>query len=147
MGGHPYWYFAPYETDPSTALQKLRRREFEAGRYNPAVPFPTFPVDLGAASPGAKHRSIEAALEDSDADGTRSILDVERIGKRPGAQIAVLLDAVTLKRYFGTAEPNHGLIEECEELFEDIRRGEAVCFAVYKDGQPDEWFFAGYSFD
>jgi hypothetical protein len=72
MGGHPYWYFVPYETDPSAALQKLRRREFEAGRYNPAIPFPKFPVDLGATSAGAKHRSIKAALEDSDADGTRS---------------------------------------------------------------------------
>jgi lauroyl/myristoyl acyltransferase len=59
----------------------------------------------------------------------------------------VLLDSGALKRYFGTDEPEHGLIEECKDLFEDIRRGEAVCFAVDKDGRPDEWFFAGFSFD
>jgi hypothetical protein len=39
MGAHAYWYFVPYERDIDAALQKLRVREFQAGRYNPTMPF------------------------------------------------------------------------------------------------------------
>ncbi|HYY94805.1 MAG TPA: hypothetical protein VE713_09830 [Pyrinomonadaceae bacterium] len=74
MGGHPWFYFVEYEPDLNAALQKLREREFMAGRYNPAVNFPEFPVRPQSPTPGAQHDSIEEALEDSDADGTRSIL-------------------------------------------------------------------------
>jgi hypothetical protein len=45
MGGHPWFYFVDYEPDVNAALQKLREREFRAGRYNPVVWFPEFPVD------------------------------------------------------------------------------------------------------
>jgi hypothetical protein len=31
MGAHPYWYFTEYDLNIEAALQKLRRREFEAG--------------------------------------------------------------------------------------------------------------------
>jgi hypothetical protein len=37
MGGHPYWYIVPYESDIDAALHKLKQREFEAGRYNPVI--------------------------------------------------------------------------------------------------------------
>ena len=77
MGGHCYSYFVPYQTDIGSALQTLRQREFQAGRYNPVIHFPfDGAVSLTTQSPGAKHRSIEDALEASDADGTRSILDM-----------------------------------------------------------------------
>ena len=39
MGGHPCYYVVPYENDINHALQALRQREFEAGRYNPVVRF------------------------------------------------------------------------------------------------------------
>ena len=71
MGGHAWTYFVPYQPDILAAMQALRRREFEAGRYNPAV---RFPMDRNAPSPGAQHDSIEEALTASEADGTRSIL-------------------------------------------------------------------------
>ncbi len=32
MGGHCYYYFVPYEEDINSALQTLRKQEFEAGR-------------------------------------------------------------------------------------------------------------------
>ena len=38
MGGHPWFYFVAYQSDINIALQNLRRREFEAGRYNPVMP-------------------------------------------------------------------------------------------------------------
>jgi len=40
MGGHPYFYSVPYDPDENAALQRLRQREFFAGRYNPVIPFP-----------------------------------------------------------------------------------------------------------
>jgi hypothetical protein len=36
MGGDPYWYAVPYQQDTDKALQELRQREFDAGRYNGA---------------------------------------------------------------------------------------------------------------
>jgi hypothetical protein len=32
LGGHPWFYFVEYEPDIDAALQKLRQREFDAGR-------------------------------------------------------------------------------------------------------------------
>ena len=33
MGAEPWDYFVPYENDIQAALDKLRQREFRAGRY------------------------------------------------------------------------------------------------------------------
>ena len=71
MGGESWFYFVPYQADIDSALQALRRREFQAGRYNPVMPLPDFPVDAGVPGPGAQHDSIEEAITDADADGTR----------------------------------------------------------------------------
>ena len=86
MGAHPYWYFTRYEEDIEAALDKLRQREFEAGRYNPVMPFIEFPIDPAADSPGPQHRSIQHARAAADTDGTRSILDIEGIELRLGQQ-------------------------------------------------------------
>ncbi len=61
MGASPWWYFTRYEEDVESALAKLRRREFEAGRYNPVIPHIDFPIDPAADAPGAQHLSIEHA--------------------------------------------------------------------------------------
>ena len=126
MGGHPYWYFAPYQDDIQLALNSLRQREFQAGRYNPTTPFPHFPPDLNAPSAGAQHHSIEDAFEDADADGTRSILDLTKIGENPGYGVAAALPPDGLKRYFGTERPDLEMVAESEELFEDIERGQGL---------------------
>ncbi|MDX6693526.1 MAG: hypothetical protein QOF02_1129 [Blastocatellia bacterium] len=39
------------------------------------------------------------------------------------------------------------MIEESDELYEKLERGQGVYIIAYKDGQPSEIFFAGYSFD
>lgn len=84
MGGHPYWYFVPYESDVQHALDALRDREFKAGRYNRVIRF----LEFGGANflkqkPGAKHRDLDAAVEAAAEDGTRSILDISRVGQSP----------------------------------------------------------------
>lgn len=148
MGGHPWFYFVEYEPDVSAALQKLRRREFDAGRYNPAVDFPEFPVTADSPAPGAQHDSIEEALEDSDADGTRSILDMERIADEPDFNAVTRMPRETLLELFGTDRPTREMIDESDELFELMdERGQGIYIIVYDGERPSEIFFAGYSFD
>ncbi len=147
MGGEPWYYFVPYQADINGALQSLRRREFQAGRYNPVTPFLEFPVDASAPGPGAQHASIEDAIEDADADGTRSILDMERVADEPDYGAVTPLSDDDLVDLFGTSKPTREMIESNEDLFEALERGQGVYIVAYRDDKPSEIFFAGYSFD
>jgi hypothetical protein len=148
MGAHPYWYFVPYDPDLSAALERLRQTEFRAGRYNPVVPFLEFPLTPSSPAPGAKHRSIEAALKASDADGTRSILDIDRIADEPDFSAASPLSDELLEQFYGTTKPTRAAVEANMDFFEDLDRGQAIYIVLYDDhGHPSELFFAGYSFD
>src|SRR5262245_17311250 len=147
MGGEPWFYFVPYQSNIDNALQALRRREFQAGRYNPVTPLPVFPVNEGGPAPGAKHASIEEAIEAADADGTRSILDMERVSDEPDFGSVTPLSDDDLEDLFGTSKPTHEMIESSDELFEALDRGQGVYIVVYHNDQPSEIFFAGYSFD
>jgi len=146
MGGHPWWYLVPYEKDVASSLEALRQREFKAGRYNPAEPFPRFPVDLDHA-PGCRHASIEDAREDSDADGTRSILDVSQLSATPDYDAVAPLDDDELTEFFGTTRPTAEEVEDCDDLFDQIERGQGIYVVIYEDGKPSQIFFAGYSYD
>ena len=147
MGGHAWFYFVDYEPDINAALQKLREREFRAGRYNPVVWFPEFPVKPDSPAPGAGHDTIEEALEDADADGTRSILDMMRVSDSPDYFAVAPLPEEDLVAHFGTDKPTREMIEKADELFDQLERGQGVYIVIYKDNQPSEIFFAGYSFD
>lgn len=147
MGGHPWFYFVDYEPDLNAALQKLRRREFEAGRYNPATYFPAFPVNPALPTPGAQHGSIEEAIEEADADGTRSILDMMEVSDEPDFNVVAPLPEEDLLDLFGTEKPTRQMIEDNDDLFENLERGQGVYIIAYKDDRPAEIFFAGYSFD
>lgn len=147
MGAEPYYYVVPYEDDLNAALQKLREREFQAGRYNPAMPMLTFPIRDGSPAPGCQHDSIEEAMAEAEEEGTRSILDIFRIGDAPDFGTAGPLSEERLEELFGTTQPTIEMIEESGEFFDDIDRGTCVYIVAYKDGQPDQIYFAGYSFD
>ncbi|HEX8795865.1 MAG TPA: hypothetical protein VF765_33175 [Polyangiaceae bacterium] len=148
MGGHPYWYFVPYESDVQHALDTLRAREFKAGRYNPVIPFLEFgdPAFL-QQQPGAKHGSIDEALEASAEDGTRSILDISRVSDSPDFCAAAPVPPDQLREFFGTERPTHEMLPGSGDLFESIDRGHCVYVVVYEGDRPKELFFAGYSFD
>ena len=147
MGGHFYWYVVDYEPDVGAALEALRRREFAAGRYNPAMPFPPFPVSADSPAPGPKHRSIHDALEASDADGTRSILDLDRIAGVPDYGAVTRLNDTTLMSLYGTTRPTREMVEPDCEFSEDLERGQGVYIVLYRGDTPTEILFAGYSFD
>jgi hypothetical protein len=147
MGGHPYWYVVPYQSNLQAALDDLRQREFKAGRYNPVTPFPDFPVEPDSPAPGAGHRTIDDALEDSDADGTRSILDIMRIGDSPDYSTASPIDDESLEEFFGTTRPTREMVEDNMDFLDDIERGQAAYVILYANDKPSEILFAGYSFD
>ena len=69
MGADPYWYFVPYEPDIESALQKLRRREFEAGRYNPVIKSMRFPLSDPPPSPGPPRQTKSCESPQAPADG------------------------------------------------------------------------------
>lgn len=148
MGGHPYYYFARYQADVDAALQELRRQEFEAGRYNPAEPFPEFPLIVNSSSPGRKHRSIDEAREEAAEDGTRSILDIDRIAEEPDYGVAAPFHPDLLLDSFRTLQPTRESVEaRLHGLLGLIERGQCSYLIVSKDGRPHELFFAGYSYD
>jgi len=147
MGGHPWFYFVDYQPDINRALQELRQREFKAGRYNPVMWFPPFPIEANSPAPGAKHPSIERAMEDADADGTRLILDMERISATADYGAVTPLSNQQLVQFFGTDRPTREEIETNDDLFEELERGQGVYVIAYRDHEPAEIFFAGYSYD
>jgi len=146
MGGHAYWYYVPYQPNIQTALDALREREFRAGRYNPVMPFIDFPLEPDAPAPGNQHRTIADALEDSAEDGTRSILDLERVGMKPDFCTVVAVPASELEGLYGTANPTREMVEDME-FFEEVDRGHGVYVVLYENDQPSEILFAGVSFD
>jgi hypothetical protein len=170
MGGHPYWYFTPYQSDINAALQSLRQQEFEAGRYNPVNPFP-FDPDLNQQcktmypDPG-NYTSIEAAIEAAMESGTRSILDIENVSDEPAMCLASPVPTQYLLRFLGSDKPSRQVIEsvffeeqpiesdedidyedEIYDLFELVDRGESKYIIVYDGDRPSEIFFTGCSFD
>jgi hypothetical protein len=44
-------------------------------------------------------------------------------------------------------EPTAADVEDCDELFDAIERGQGVYLVVYDTGRPSRIFFAGYSYD
>ena len=149
MGAHAWFYMTPYQPDIRKAMLELREREFRAGRYNPVVTFP----DMNSRSPGAQHASIDEAREDSDADGTRSIVDMDDVSDEPAdpegePQFGVVsrIAPDLLQDLYGTTQPTREMVSDLEFL-EEVERGTGVYIIVYDKGKPAEICFAGYSYD
>ncbi len=150
MGAEPWHYFVPYQNDIGRALSELRQKEFEAGRYNPVQPFPCFPPGPETPDPGAHHASIEDAVWAGEADGTRSILDMNRVGCDPDDSDLGVVSPVaeeTLQVLFETIQPTRAMVEGGLEVMQTVERGHGIYIFVYRDGSPAEIFFAGYSYD
>jgi len=146
VGAIPYWYFVKYQPDVSAALRELREREFRAGRYKPVMPFPPFPVHPDSPAPGARHRTIREALRAAGADGTRSILDLERVSEEPGSGVVSRLPDGALLALYGTTRPTRKMVEQGADS-EYIERGQGIYITLYRGDRPDEIYFAGYSYD
>jgi hypothetical protein len=146
VGAVPYRYFVNYQPDVSAALRELREREFRAGRYNPVMPLPPFPVRPDSPAPGARHRTIQEALRAAGANGTRSILDLERVSQEPALGAVFRLPDGALLALYGTTRPAREMFEQGADS-EYIERGQGIYITVYRDDHPDEIYFSGYSYD
>jgi hypothetical protein len=151
MGATAWSYLVDYQPDINAALQALRKREFEAGRYSPAIDYAEFPLCSDHPGSGAKHASIEAAIEDADADGTQTILDIREISEERLPGTASPLEPLELLNVFGTEIPTVDMVEDEDEvpceIFDFIGRGQSVYIILYKDRQPKKLLFVGYSYD
>lgn len=174
MGSHPYFYFTEYQPSVNIALQALRKQEFEAGRYDPAVNMYdsgmwmfqfSFPPNAESIAPGARHASIEEALEDAEEIGTGSILDIEKVSNSPEFLASCALSADETLDLFGTDKPTRQIVEDIiiadgelehweetgydiyDKFWGTISRGESRYIILYDNDQPSEIFFIGYSVD
>lgn len=132
MGAEPWSYFVPYEANVEDALHELRRRVFEAGEYRGSELKPQTP---------------EEAIVNAEDVGTASILDIMQISATPDFCSVCPLPEAKLERFFGSAQPTHAMVAGKLGFYEEIDRGQGIYVVVYKDERPDEYFFAGYSFD
>src|SRR5262245_10548722 len=129
MGGHFWSYVVPYQDDVQAALEKLKEQEFRAGRFwQPSEVEPGFFGRILGHPPTKPKppRTIREALKISDATGTRSILDMERICKRPDLGAISPIPPDDLQRFFGTTEPTREMIERSDEFIESLERGQGV---------------------
>jgi hypothetical protein len=131
-------------------MYELRQNEFEAGRYYPALSPLARSREPHGQPPAKLPRTIEEAVQAAGATGTQSILDMRRVAAHPDDRDFGVVAPVShdlLLDYFGTIQPTREMIEEDLEIMAEIDRGEGIYFVVYKDGQPAEICFAGYSYD
>ncbi len=147
MGAHPYSYVVKYRPDIDEALQELREREFQAGRYNPVIPFLGFPIVPDSPSPGARHATMAEACKAAGASGTCSIIDLDRVSDEPDYGAVTAMRDNMLQALFGTTHPTRQMVEANHDLWDDLERGQGIYIVLYKDDQPDEIYFAGYSYD
>jgi hypothetical protein len=150
MGGHFWSYCVPYQENIQAALEALREQEFRAGRFwQPAEVQPGLFGRLLGRGPSKPKRpaSIPEALKISDATGTRSILDMERVTDTPELGAVSSLRSEELRDLFGTEQPALEAIEKSDEFIDRLERGQGVYIVLYQEGKPEKIYFAGYSYD
>jgi hypothetical protein len=156
MGAEPWSCFTPYRVDVAEALKECQFREFAAGRYDKPRGFE------------GVHATIDEALRDGEADGTRSVLDMIGVADAPrnpdhplGSDefqmgdfdgdpmlglVAPLAPAQLIELY-GTERPSRAMIEQNDGYYDLLDRGLGIYIVAYEGDEPSEIFFAGYSFD
>jgi hypothetical protein len=132
MGAEPYRYSVAFEEDIQAALEKLRAEVFASGEFRGAELSPTTP---------------EEALEMADADGTASILDIERVSDQPEFCCAAPFSPHELRQYFGSEQPSPATVEQSDAFWDDLERGQARYVVTYEGPRPAGIHFVGYSFD
>lgn len=163
MGASDWNYIVPYQANIGQALQALRQLVFEQGAYYKRAEFLARilefqPDDLQDRLQDEINRqqtlppptSIAGLLERNGEEGTHSIIDIEAVSMERGFRIASPLAEQELIDLFGTQPPSREMVADKEQariLATFRRRWEALYIVVYKDGQPTEIFFRGFSGD
>ena len=175
MGASGWNYFVLYQPDISRALQELRESIFQQGKYYQRDPYwkdmtfeeflppdPDFSeedkadylAEFQALQALPEPTSIETLLKWNGEDGTHSIIDINEVASASSFGAVAPLSNEELKRFFGTEKPTREMIENKErelavflqrELGRD--RWEGTYIVVYKENEPVEIYFTGYSGD
>lgn len=141
MGAEFWEYYTPFHQDVATTLEGLRQQEFAAGRYNKSHLRPP---------------TIPQAIANTEADGTRSILDMERVALSPEMGAVSPIPQDRLLVIFGTDRPTRQMVEEAlqgvdneamDDEIEGIERGEGRYILLYEGDRPTGIYFCGYSYD
>ena len=167
MGADLYLYVVGYRPCPDvlfpellepefcirTALDDLRCWVFLAGNYQPPDPY-KWVTDLCYPSEVSFEMSkireglevIKDELIESN-DGTRSILDLERIAGAPDFKAAGPLPDASLMRVYGTTKPTREMVLADKSIFYEFARGHGAYVVLYEEGEAVEVLFAGYTLD
>lgn len=147
MGSHPWSTSTPYKEPLEQTLHELRHREF---LENVAADRSQY------KSPESIEDGIAEYIEECDADGTCSILDIEQINDTPEDMecgCACPLSKETLTKIFGTDKPTKAMLNDTSfrsptsHVYDLIDRGQAVYIIVHDGDKPTELHFLGMSYD
>ncbi len=175
MGASGWSYFVPYQSDISKALKELREIVFQRGEYYHRDPFwkdmtfeeflPPIPdlseeeradylAEFQALQALPEPTSIETLLKWNAEEGTHSIIDIKEVAMTPDFGAVAPLSNAELKRFFGTEKPTRGMIENKGEdlllfLQKELGRSrwQGTYIVLYKENEPSELYFIGYSGD
>lgn len=144
MGATPWSCSTEYAEPLQETLVKLRHKTFLAEVASDPSQYKTGDaIDEGIAE----------YVEECDADGTCSILDIEAITTEPenfDCGTACPLTSESLIEFFGSDKPDKSLlarVERIDGLYEMIDRGQALYIPFYDQGKPAVLYFLGYSYD
>ena len=146
-------YWAPYDADIATALQRLREDVFARGDYVTA----DSPISVGTriivptSRTRPKPATIEELLEQEAETGTHSILDMTCISAKPKRKAISPFPSSLLLEYFGSEFPSPSEIQEVYEFgsLEQFvtKRWHGIYIIAHFNGKPSDIFFAGCSGD
>jgi hypothetical protein len=129
MGASAWSYFVPYQPDPFSALEALRRKVFLEGDYLKSSPVL---LDFEAFNDG---------LLNSGSRSTHSIIDIHHRDRLHE------LSSEAVKQQFGTNKPTRDDVTSVDVIASAVGRNHCTYFTVYSEGEPSEIFFFGFSGD
>ena len=101
-----------------------------------------------------KPTSIETLLQWNAEEGTHSIIDIEQVAQAPSFGVVAPLSNEEIKSFFGTEKPTRTMVENKEGALTVFLQNElgrsrwqGTYIVVYKENEPTEIYFTGYSGD
>lgn len=110
-------------------------------------PTPAIPMSRRSKKQSSVTAGIAMLLLQAAQQGTHSVLDIVRVGKKAAHATAIPLPESLLRKTFGTIQPTRAQVEKADLTFAQDLNWQAVYFAIYRDGTPQEWVFVGSSGD
>lgn len=91
----------------------------------------------------------DSLLASQPESGTHSVIDMTHVADRPGFGAVAPAPAELLHEVFGTTQPTVAAIQNAieENRIYGFRSWHGMYLIGYRDGEPDEIFFVGYSGD